>query len=48
MQKLCELLSTNFPDMWKLGQAYFGRELLPQSAVVDHTKHAECKVVFIF
>ena len=46
VQRLCEVLSTNFPDMWKLSQAYFGRELLPNNAVVDLSKHSECKVSY--
>ncbi|KAK7073978.1 Exocyst complex component 2, partial [Halocaridina rubra] len=43
VEEACELLSTNFPDMWKLSQAYFGGELLPPSAQIDHFKHPKCK-----
>ncbi|KAG7167081.1 Exocyst complex component 2-like 2, partial [Homarus americanus] len=43
VEEICEVLSTNFPDMWKLSQAYFGGELLPPTAQVDHFKHPRCK-----
>ncbi|KAK4306275.1 hypothetical protein Pmani_021897 [Petrolisthes manimaculis] len=43
VEETCELLSTNFPDMWKLSQAYFGGELLPPTAQIDHQKHPRCK-----
>lgn len=43
VEEACELLSTNFPDMWKLSQAYFGGELLPPTAQIDHFKHPKCK-----
>lgn len=48
IEDLCDTLSENFPDMWKLSQAYFGGELLPSTAHVDHSKHPECKVSFSF
>ncbi|MPC16448.1 Exocyst complex component 2 [Portunus trituberculatus] len=44
VEEICELLSTNFPDMWKLSQAYFGGELLPPTAQVDHQQHPRCKI----
>lgn len=44
VEETCELLSTNFPDMWKLSQAYFGGELLPPTAQINHQKHPRCKV----
>lgn len=47
VEEACELLSTNFPDMWKLSQAYFGGELLPPSAQVDHFKHPRCKEMIL-
>ncbi|MCL4138819.1 UNVERIFIED_CONTAM: hypothetical protein GTU68_063382, partial [Idotea baltica] len=47
VEDLCELLSANFPDMWKLSQAYFGGELLPSAANVDHSKHPECKEMIL-
>lgn len=27
VEELCEIMSTSFPDLWKLGQAYFSKEL---------------------
>ncbi|XP_042861226.1 exocyst complex component 2-like [Penaeus japonicus] len=47
VEEACEVLSTNFPDMWKLSQAYFGGELLPPSAQVDHQKHPRCKEMIL-
>ncbi|KAG0730531.1 Exocyst complex component 2 [Chionoecetes opilio] len=47
VEETCELLSTNFPDMWKLSQAYFGGELLPPTAQVDHTQHPRCKEMIL-
>ncbi|KAB7496858.1 Exocyst complex component 2 [Armadillidium nasatum] len=47
IEDLGDILSTNFPDMWKLSQAYFGGELLPSSAHVDHFKHPECKEMIL-
>lgn len=47
VEEICEVLSTNFPDMWKLSQAYFGGELLPPTAQVDHFKHPRCKEMIL-
>lgn len=47
VEETCELLSTNFPDMWKLSQAYFGGELLPPTAQVDHQQHPRCKEMIL-
>ncbi|XP_063890130.1 LOW QUALITY PROTEIN: exocyst complex component 2-like [Scylla paramamosain] len=47
VEEICELLSTNFPDMWKLSQAYFGGELLPPTAQVDHQQHPRCKEMIL-
>lgn len=27
VEEICEIISTSFPDLWKLGQAYFSGEL---------------------
>lgn len=47
VEEICEVLSSNFPDMWKLSQAYFGGELLPPTAQVDHFKHPRCKEMIL-
>ncbi|XP_076044833.1 exocyst complex component secretory 5 [Oratosquilla oratoria] len=47
VEEVSELLSCNFPDLWKLGQAYFGGELLPPTAQINHSKHPKCKEMIL-
>ncbi|CAL4124677.1 unnamed protein product, partial [Meganyctiphanes norvegica] len=47
VEEVCELLATNFPDMWKLSQAYFGGELLPQNSQINHSRHPYCREMLL-
>ena len=45
LEELSDIFVRLFPDLWKLGQAYFGGELFVK---VDSSKQEEFKVFFFF
>ena len=45
MEELSEILLSQFPDLWKLSQAYLRRELLPSEYVMSSNRFNECQVM---
>lgn len=44
IEELCEIFSELFSNLWKLGQAYFGKEL---HIKIEHGRQAEFKVYLL-
>lgn len=46
IEEVCEIFSELFSNLWKLGQAYFGKELTHTK--IEYGRQAEFKVTHVY